>query len=82
MAKWEGSGGDKNFYSFKGHGAIRDAADVAVMLKRDRLNSPDVMDFGVVKHRHGAFKGIEMSFDLKTGVLRDLNEMEAEDEQD
>ncbi len=64
-----------NFYSFKGHGAIRDAADVAVMLRRDRRLTPGIMDFDVVKHRHGEFKNIPMHFDLKTGRLEDANEM-------
>ena len=76
MAKWEG---DKNFYSFKGHGAIRDAADVAVMLKRDRLNSPGIMDFHVMKHRHGEFGNIQMNFDLRTGKLSDAYGSEGED---
>lgn len=72
MAKWEG---DKNFYSFKGHGAIRDAADVGVMLKRDRLKTPGIMDFTVVKHRHGDMGNIPMHFDLKTGRLTDAPEL-------
>lgn len=72
MAKWDG---DKNFYSFKGHGAIRDAADVGVMLKRDRHKTPGIMDFGVVKHRHGDMGNIPMHFDLKTGRLTDAPEL-------
>jgi replicative DNA helicase len=62
---------NSNFYSFKGHGAIRDAADVGVMLRRDRRNNPGVMDFEVVKHRHGEFGNIPMYFDLRTGKLSD-----------
>lgn len=72
MAKWEG---DKNYYSFKGHGAIRDAADVAIMLKRDRVASPGVMDFNVVKNRHGEFSNIPMNFDMRTGRLVEADEL-------
>ena len=64
-----------NFYSFKGHGAIRDAADVAVMLRRDRRNTPGVMDFDVVKHRHGDYRNLPMYFDLRTGKLTDATDL-------
>ena len=70
-----------NFYSFKGHGAIRDAADVGVMLRRDRRNNPGVMDFDVVKHRHGDFRNIPMYFDLRTGILRDADDLMPETEE-
>lgn len=73
-AKMEGAS-KSNFYSFKGHGAIRDAADVAVMLRRDRRNTPGVMDFDVVKHRHGDFRNLPMYFDLKTGRLEDAPDL-------
>jgi len=71
-----------NFYSFKGHGAIRDAADVAVMLRRDRRNNPGVMDFDVVKHRHGDFKNIPMRFDVRTGRLVDAPDLAPDDDDD
>jgi replicative DNA helicase len=71
-----------NFYSFKGHGAIRDAADVAVMLRRDRIQSPGIMDFSVVKHRHGEIGEIPMRFDLKTGRLEDAPDLAPEDDDD
>lgn len=71
-----------NYYSFKGHGAIRDAADVGVMLRRDRRNSPGIMDFDVVKHRHGDWKNIPMYFDLRTGRLRDAEDLMVESEED
>lgn len=78
MAKWEG---DKNYYSFKGHGAIRDAADVAIMLKRDRATSPGTMDFNIVKNRHGEFMNIPMAFDPKTGRLTEaLDLVNADDD--
>lgn len=69
-----------NFYSFKGHGAIRDAADVAVMLRRDRRNSPGVMDFDVVKHRHGDFRNLPMYFDVRTGRLKDAEDLTVDTE--
>lgn len=81
-AKMENSK-SSNFYSFKGHGAIRDAADVAVMLRRDRRNTPGIMDFDIVKHRHGDYRAIPMHFDLKTGRLTDAPElMDWEDDDD
>lgn len=73
-AKMENSA-SSNFYSFKGHGAIRDAADVGVMLRRDRRKTPGVMDFDVVKHRHGDFRNIPMYFDLRTGRLTDAPDL-------
>lgn len=73
---------NKNYYSFKGHGAIRDAADIAVMLRRDRINTPGIMDFDVVKHRHGEFGVIPMRFDLQTGRLTDATDLMPETEDD
>lgn len=73
-AKMENSA-SSNFYSFKGHGAIRDAADVGVMLRRDRRNTPGIMDFDVVKHRHGDYRNIPMYFDVHTGRLRDADDL-------
>jgi len=73
-AKMDGAS-TSNFYSFKGHGAIRDAADVGVMLRRDRRNNPGVMDFDVVKHRHGDFRNIPMYFDVRTGRLKDADDL-------
>ena len=73
-AKMEGAA-KSNFYSFKGHGAIRDAADVAVMLRRDRRNTPGIMDFDVVKHRHGDFRNLPMHFDVRTGKLDDAPDL-------
>jgi len=77
MAKWEG---DRNYYSFKGHGAIRDAADVAIMLKRDRQASPTIMDFNIVKNRHGEFRNIPMTFDPKTGRLTEALDLVNDDD--
>jgi len=73
---------NKNYYSFKGHGAIRDAADVAVMLRRDRIKTPGIMDFDIVKHRHGEFGSIPMRFDLATGRLEDAPDLAPEDDDD
>ena len=80
-AKMENSA-SSNFYSFKGHGAIRDAADVGVMLRRDRRNNPGVMDFDIVKHRHGDWKNIPMYFDVRTGRLTDADDLMPESEDD
>ena len=66
MAKWDG---DENFYTFKGSGAIRDAADLAVMLKRDRVSQSSNLDFHVMKNRHGELRVIQTAIDLPTGRI-------------
>lgn len=71
----EAGGKQSNFYSFKGHGAIRDAADIAVMLKRDRYNSPNILDFDVVKNRHGELRNIPMDVDLRTGQMQEATDL-------
>jgi len=71
-----------NYYSFKGHGAIRDAADVAVMLRRDRRNTPGIMDFDVVKNRHGEYRNLPMYFDVRTGRLRDADDLVVDDSEE
>ena len=66
MAKWDG---DSNFYSFKGSKAIRDAADLAVMLKRDRVSQSTNLDFHVMKNRHGELAVIQTAINLPTGRI-------------
>lgn len=63
----------KEMYAFKGSGAIKDAADVAVILKRDRHTSPGTLDWQVQKVRHGeAPFTIETRMDLPTGRIDEI----------
>jgi replicative DNA helicase len=66
QAKWDG---DSNYYGFKGSGSIKDAADLAVMLKRDRVGQSPHLTFDVVKNRHGEMRSILMKMDLPTGRI-------------
>lgn len=71
MAKRDADGGDKNYYSFKGHGAIRDAADLAIMLRRDRIGQSPILSTSVVKNRHGELAEISIDMDLATGHMEE-----------
>ena len=71
----------KEMYAFKGSGAIKDAADVAVILKRDRHTSPGTLDWQVQKVRHGeAPFTIETRMDLPTGRIDEVGLYEEFDE--
>lgn len=69
------------YYAFKGSGAIKDAADLAIMLDRDRVNQPDVLWFNVVKNRHDMITRFAGRFDLSTGSITQMtqDEMDAAD---
>lgn len=79
MAKWDSQGGDENYYAFKGSGAIKDAADFAVMLKRDRVRQSPTLDFHLLKNRHGELAVVPTHMDLPTGRI---TEMEMGDDDD
>lgn len=74
MAKRDADGGDRNFYSFKGHGAIRDAADLAIMLRRDRYGNASTLEMTVVKNRHGELADITCHMYLETGTIEEREE--------
>ena len=74
-----GGGGDNDFYSFKGHGAIRDAADVAIMLKRNRTQQSSALKVDIKKNRHGPISNFLCEFNLETGRI---DEMEWVDDDD
>jgi replicative DNA helicase len=78
MAKRDADGADRNYYSFKGHGAIRDAADVAIMLRRDRVAQSTALNVQVVKNRHDQLGEFYCNMDLETGAI--VERMEYEDE--
>ena len=75
MAKWDSQGGDENFYAFKGSGAIKDAADFAFMLKRDRVRQSPTLDFHLLKNRHGELAVIPHHMDLPTGRITEMEEV-------
>lgn len=72
MAKRDADGGDKNYYSFKGHGAIRDAADFAIMLRRDRIAQSPLLNMTVVKNRHGELADLWCQMHLETGAMKEI----------
>ena len=82
MAKRDADGGDKNYYSFKGHGAIRDAADLAIMLRRDRIGQSPVLSTSVVKNRHGELAEINIHMDLSTGSMEEIDPNEWRETED
>ena len=63
--------GEREVYSFKGSGAIKDAADVAIMLRRDRINRSKVLEVDVVKHRHGEMGKFNAYMHLETGRIEE-----------
>lgn len=81
MAKWDSQGGDDNFYGFKGSGAIKDAADFAIMLKRDRVRQSPILDFHVMKNRHGELRVVSTHIDLPTGRIDEITAVEEEEEE-
>lgn len=73
QAKLDASGGAAGYYSFKGHGAIRDAADVGIMLQRDRAAGSPVLNLKVVKNRHDAMRDVACHMELETGRITELD---------
>ena len=71
QAKFDIEGGDEDFYSFKGHGAIRDAADVAIMLKRNRTAQSSMLKVDIKKNRHGPISKFLCDFNLATGRIEE-----------
>lgn len=61
--------GEREVYAFKGSGAIKDAADVAIMLRRDRINRSPMLEVDVVKHRHGEMGKFNAHMFLETGRI-------------
>ena len=64
---------DTDYYSFKGHGAIRDAADVAIMLKRKQQEQSPFLECRIVKNRHEQLGKIIWKMDLPTGKISEYN---------
>ncbi len=64
--------GEREVYAFKGSGAIKDAADVAIMLRRDRINRSSTLEVDVVKHRHGEMGKFQATMHLETGRIEEM----------
>lgn len=80
QAKYELEGGDDNYYALKGHGAIKDAADVVLTLHRDRAGGSSALKVKFRKNRHGNISDFTCRFDLATGRISEFN-FEDEDEE-
>jgi len=78
MAKYQQEGGDGNYYSWKGSGAIRDASDVGILLKRDKIKQSPILDMHIVKNRHGELHVIPCHIDLPTGMITEMEDEEEE----
>lgn len=63
--------GAGEFYTFKGAGDIRDSADVAVMLRRNRKDQSPILKFDIAKNRHGALAKFSCDFTLETGRIQE-----------
>lgn len=72
QAQYEIAGGDDNFYSLKGHGAIRDAADVIITLHRDRVRQSSALKVKFRKNRHGPVSDFLCHFDLATSRIEEI----------
>lgn len=65
---------DKNFYTYKGSGAIRDAADVGLILRRDRIHQSPILNVSVQKNRSGELGEIYCTMELPTGRIYETEE--------
>lgn len=79
QAKYELEGGDDNYYALKGHGAIKDAADVVLTLHRDRAGMSSALKVKFRKNRHGNISDFTCQFDLAT---QRITEIRFDDEDD
>jgi len=77
MMQQENGSFSGGYYSFKGSGAIKDVADCAIMLDRDRVNSPEILWWNVVKNRHDTLARLATRLTLATGSMRQLSDEEA-----
>lgn len=71
MAKYQVENQDENYYAFKGSGAIKDASDFALMLRRDRVKQSPALTITLLKNRHGELKTIPALINLPTGRIKE-----------
>lgn len=75
--------GKGDYYAFKGSGAIKDAADVAIMLRRARRSQSAALEMDIKKHRHGRLDVITCRIDLSTGkIMEEMKDYDRYDEDD
>lgn len=74
QARRDSEGGDRNFYTFKSHGAIRDSADVAIMLRRDRIALSPSLAVSIVKNRSDALGDFYCEMTLETGKIQEITQ--------
>jgi replicative DNA helicase len=63
------AGGKGQYYSLKGHGSIRDNADVVIMLRRANRSQSPLLDFQIAKYRHGELMEFTCWMELSTGRI-------------
>lgn len=71
--------GAGDYYSFKGHGSVRDNADVALVMRRNRRSQSPLLDIQIAKNRNGELAEFTCWFDLTTGKIVE-REQDDEDE--
>jgi replicative DNA helicase len=82
QAKRQFESEDDNYFSFKSSGAIRDAADLALMLRRDRMGGSPYLNCKVLKNRHGEVgQNIVLNMHLETGHIEESDQIAGEDSQ-
>jgi replicative DNA helicase len=72
QSQMESTAKKSGYYAFKGSGAIKDAADIAIMLERDRNNYPNALWCDVVKNREDELGRFALFFELTTGYMRQM----------
>jgi replicative DNA helicase len=73
QAQMDPSARKSGYYAFKGSGAIKDAADIGIMLERDRNNYPNALWCDVVKNREDELGRFALHFELTTGYMRQMS---------
>lgn len=86
----EGAKTESPIMTFKGSGSIAAAADIAIEIKtgeddmktmREKMNEGEdvLMKWDIRKNRHGKVGTIDLSFNGKTGLFKELNKKEVGD---
>jgi replicative DNA helicase len=68
----DAEGGRGDYYAFKGSGAIKDAADIAIMLRRKRRDQSPILSVEIKKNRHGPLTEVDCLMSLSSQRVREL----------
>jgi replicative DNA helicase len=68
----DAEGGRGEYYAFKGSGAIKDAADIAIMLRRKRRDQSPILSVEIKKNRHGPLTEVDCLMSLSSQRVREL----------